>query len=287
LVEAGRMQPGPYFELVDKVAADDERALWDQIIRNFGRIDVLERGRPGRDAFRAYARAHLRRAFDRLGWDPVPGEPEDDTILRARLIRTLGDFGDPAIVVEAKRRFAAFVRDPATLPGSLREPVIHLAGRTADAATYETLHTLARRTTVTEERGRYYGALAAALDPALAQRTLELALSDVPPNVASRLIFGVAGSEHPDLAWAFVQQHFPVLLERHGSSFRDYVAGAVLTNFTDRTAADELARFEPARATAGGRISAARATETILINADFRERQLPAIDEWVKGHGGA
>ena len=98
------------------MAADGDRALWDQIIRNFGRIDFLERGRPGREAFRAYARVRLHRAFDRLGWTPRPDEPEDNTILRARLIRTLGDFGDAAIVAEEKRRFAAYVRNPATLP---------------------------------------------------------------------------------------------------------------------------------------------------------------------------
>ena len=102
--------------------------------------------------------------------------------LRARLVRALGEFGDEAVLTEAKRRFAAFLKDPASLSTDLREPVTHLVGRTADRATYDTLLALGRKTTNTSERVRYYSAAASALDPTLAKEALAIALTDELPN---------------------------------------------------------------------------------------------------------
>ena len=39
------------------------------------RLDRLERGKPGRADFQAYARAKLRLVFDRLGFEAAANEP--------------------------------------------------------------------------------------------------------------------------------------------------------------------------------------------------------------------
>src|SRR5262245_5236948 len=91
LVESYREPPSAYFELADQLAGDDHRTVADQVIRTLTRVDGLQRGRAGRAAFQAYARATLRPIFERLGWQGVDGEGNDRVLLRARLIRTLGD----------------------------------------------------------------------------------------------------------------------------------------------------------------------------------------------------
>jgi hypothetical protein len=254
------------------------------VMRVLGRLDYLEWARPGRPLLQAYGRARLRPIFERVGWDAAPGESLDQALLRPRLIRMLGDFGDEALLAEARRRFAAFLKDPAMLAPDLRDPVTHLAGRNADRATYDALLALGRQTTSTEERMRYYGALASALDPDLARATLDLALTDeLPPNLASQLISWVAGSaEHRDLAWDFVKANFDRLAARSGPSFRDYFVAGLMRNFSDAAHAAELMAFPPAQATPGGRIAALRAQEAILTNADFAREHLAEIDDWLK-----
>jgi aminopeptidase N len=283
LVEAGRTAPAVFFELADRLAGDDSRAVIDQIARVLSRIDRLEWGRPGRSAFHAYARVLLRPAFDRLGWDAAPSEPTDRTVLRTRLIGRLGDFGDDTVIVEAKRRFAAFVTEPSALSTELRGTVTHLAGRNADRTTYDILLALARKTTVTDERVRYYSAAASARDPALARETLAITLTDeLPSNLIGTLISQVAsGGEHRELAWRFVQANYEALATKQGPSFRDNFAANLLGNFTDAAHAAELESFAPAHATSGGRIIAARAYERIMADADFAAQQLLAIDAWV------
>jgi aminopeptidase N len=288
LVEAGRITAGRYFTLVDAVVDDRNRAVWEQVIRTIGHVDDLERGLPGRPAFQSYARSRLRPTFARLGWDRAAGEPEDNTILRSKLVTELGGLGDGAVVAEVKRRFAAFVKDPGSLDVNLRGSVIFIAGREADRATYDELRALGRKATSTELRVRYYISLAAAVNPELAKETLAITLTDeVPADLANGLILEVAAGEHPELALAFVKANFEALAAKRGPTFRAFFMSSLMTNFADRAHAEELAKFAPVHETAGGRIAAARAQEEIIEAADFRARQIPAVDEWVKQHSAS
>jgi aminopeptidase N len=284
LVESGRSAPAAYFELADQLGGDDNRTVVEQVIRTLARIDQLERGQPGRAAFRAFARSALRPTFDRLGWQATAGESNDRVLLRARLIRVLGDLGDEAIIAEAKHRFAAFLADPESLPPSLREPVTHLVGRTADRAMYDTLLGLARKTTNTDERSRYYSALASSSDPALARDTLGLSLTDELPNsLIGTLISWVAvQGEHPELALDFVLANFEALVGKQSPSFRNTFVSTLMGNFSDPARAEQLKNFAPAYANSGGRMVAERTIERILVAAEFIAQQLPAVDEWIR-----
>jgi aminopeptidase N len=285
MVQAGRAEPPSYLALVEAIDAGDHRAVWDQVITVFSTLNRLSRDRAERPAVQRYARAKLHQVFDRLGWDGSGSGDDDNTLLRASLIWTLGEFGDEDILAEAKRRFAGFLQDPESLPSALRDAVTHLVGVTADRATYDTLLALARKSTVTNERVRYYLAAASARDAELARATLALSLTDeVPGTIVTGLIGSVAGAgEQPDLAWEFVQGNFDVLLARQGSQFRDQFVANFMTNFSDEAHAAQLVNFAPAQVTSGGRVMTARALETIAISADLKARALPSVDAWIKG----
>jgi aminopeptidase N len=287
LVQAGRAELPSYLALVEAISGDDHRAVWYQVIGTLTWLDHLARDRPERPALQTYARARLRPLFDRLGWDNG-GSSDDGALLRSRLISALGEFGDGDILAEARRRFAGFLQNPQSLPNALREAVIHLAGVSADRASYDTLLALARKSTATNERLRYYYAAASARDATLARATLALTLTDELPNtIVDGVINAVASSgEQPDLAWDFVQRNFDALAARQGPSFRDAFIANFMTNFTDDAHAAELKRFAPAQATSGGRVMAARALETIAIAADLKTRALPAIAAWINERNG-
>src|SRR6202022_4271482 len=216
------------------------------------------------------------------GWDGSGSGDDDNTLLRASLISALGDFGDEDILAEARRRFAGFLQNPQSLANALRDPVTHLVGISADRASYDTLLALARKSTVTNERLRYYYAAASARNATLARATLALTLTDELPNtIVGGVINAVAASgEQPDLAWEFVQKNFDTLAAKQGPSFRDAFVANFMTNFSDEGHAAELAHFTPAQATSGGRVMTARALETIAISADLKMRALPAVDTW-------
>lgn len=286
LVQAGRAEPSSYLSLIGRISAGDQRAVWDQVIGVFAHLDRLSRDRAERPALRAYARATLRPVFDRLGWADTGDD--DGALLRASLIKALGELGDADILAEARRRFDRFLQEPQSLPVALRDPVAHVAGIAADRQTYDALLALARKTTATNERLRYYYAAASARDPTLARETLQLALSEEVPNSIATGIIGTVAStaEQPELAWALVQKNYDALLARLGPSFRDSFIAGLMSNFSDGAHAAELLQFAPAQATSGGKLTTARAVETIAIAADLKGRALPAVDAWIREHGG-
>jgi aminopeptidase N len=287
LLEAGRAAPANYFPLVRAVARDDQRAVWREVIDPFLRIDHLERRLSGKAPFEAYARSVLRPPFDRLGWNAVAGEPEGQVILRSALISALGKLDDEAVIAEARRRFKEFLQNPASLDVNLRDAVVQTVGRYADQQTYDELHKLARATASTREQMLYYSAMASAHDPRLAEQALALTLGDeLEPERAGELILIVAAGEHPELALKFAEKNFARLAAGRSSDFRYFFMSRLMSNFAERSYAKKLAEFGPVHETSGGRIAALRAQARIRESADFREHQIPEIDNWVKSNSG-
>jgi aminopeptidase N len=116
LVEADRAPLSHYLGLVDRVVSDDQVAVYDQIINTLAFINRLLAGDPARPRFQQYARAILRPAFDRVGWDAKPGESSNMMILRGCLIRGLGLLNDSDVIAGCRSRFDGFPADPTTVP---------------------------------------------------------------------------------------------------------------------------------------------------------------------------
>jgi aminopeptidase N len=281
LVEAGRTPPSKFVELVEALRNDSNPVVWDEIISALTRIDDLERDRPGRAMFRTYARSRLHAELERLGWDSAPNETNDNQLLRQDLIRALGDLGDKEVLAEARRRFLEFFKNPSAAQGPPRDPIIYLAGLSADRGVYNALRALGRQSTNMAERRRYYSALASALDPALARETLGIALTDeLPMTLRSNLITWVAWwGEHPELALAFLDAHFAQLSVTLGPTFQDYFVPDFMSNFTDLGHTVWLERFAAPNQSSGARIASSRAEESIAANADFCARLLPDLNE--------
>jgi aminopeptidase N len=278
--------PANWLALVEALDAKDHRAVWDHVLGAFIQLDRLSRDRAERPALEAYMRARLRPVFDRVGWDGSGSGDDDDTLLRSGLIRALGEFGDADVVAEAKRRFAGFLKDPKSLSPALLDSVTHVVGVTASRDDYDALIALARRTTITSERVRYYNAAASARDGELARRTLALTLTkELPSTMVNGLISEVAQSGwQPQLAWDFIRQNLDALTARQGPDFRDEFIPNFMINFQDDAHATELAQFAPAQATTGGRVMTARALEAIALSADVKSHTLPLVDRWISEH---
>ena len=183
----------------------------------------------------------LRIPFGRVGWDPADGEPEEVPALRRALIEALGRAGDPEVIAEARKRFAARGQKP--LDALMRPTVLNIVGRHADAATFDALLADWRRETWTVVRYQYQAALRQAADPALARRWMEIALRtrEMPPGEA---VFNVrrtgADSGQRQLGWDFVRENLAALYARSSPRGRVYVLADAASAFTDEAIAEEL-----------------------------------------------
>jgi len=146
----------------------------------------------------------LNPVFEKLGWNAQASDTPAVRTLRRAVIRELGTWGDPAVIDEARKRFAAFLTDHQSMTPDDQGVVLYIVAQYADAATFENLHAVARAAKDETEMRRYYSALMAVRDPALAQQAAQIALSaEIPPQADSlrlQLILRIDDA-HQLLSW--------------------------------------------------------------------------------------
>jgi len=282
LVQAGRTPAAECLDLMSALSDDRSPTVVQRIIDVLLAIDGLERSTANREGFHAWARDFLRPQFERLSWDAKPGESPLDASLRGSLISILGAFGNEEVTSSARARFAAYVHDPASLPGDLRGPVFAVVGHDADAVTWEQLHTAARKEDSFEQKRALYSALVSARNPALAAQTLSLSLTDelIAPD-AARLVQRVAhDGEQPALAWDFAREHLEALFAKLPDMAANHYVPGIFEGFDEAARADELETFARRNLPPVAGTAVARAAENIRFQAEFKARVLPQIDTW-------
>jgi aminopeptidase N len=216
LVESGIDALPTYLALAGSMGTDLDTRAWDQIAHALASIEYDERGLSGHDAFAAYARTVLRPPFEQLGWAAKPDETPDVQDLRQTLIRELGSLGDPGIIEEARKRFAAFVKDHSSIAPDYQGSILKIVAQYADAATFEQLRAVAAGARDETEIRRYYSALMAVRDPALAKQATEIALSPQIPAQADALrlqLIAQLADEHQQLSWQVFRDNNERLLK--------------------------------------------------------------------------
>ena len=286
-VQANRVDASLYLELIGKLPRSHELAERDQIVNAFDYINRLLLGDPVREKFEAYARSILRPTFDELGWEPKKNEISRDSLLRASLIVALGDLNDQGIIAGCKRRFEKFVVDPASLAPDLRASVCLVVGQNSDEATWNKLHELGLKTTSIEEKQNYYDALAAARDPKLATKALQISLTDeLPTSRALHLVGKVERySGDPDLAWDFAKANMKALLEKTDALGANTFAPSLFVFFSEKSRADELKTYAKSNLPATSAKEVAKAVDEVEFRAEFKQRLAPQLNKWIEQRG--
>ena len=283
LVEAKREPLAYYLALLDPILNDDQLAVYDQIIDTFSFINRLLAGDPLRPQFQQYARALLRPAFDRVGWDPQPAEPSKTAFLRASLIRGLGLLNDSDVIAGCRSRFDEYLNHPATLAPDLRPVVLAMVGRYADSGTWEKLHKLGLKTDSTETRQYIYEALASSLDPRLTSRAIALALTDELPVSRATALLGLAAreGEHPEVVWDYAQANMKALLAKQDALGINSFAAALFTFYSEPKDAERLDRYAKSNLPPAAARSVAKAVDEIGFRGEFKQRLVPQLKAWM------
>jgi len=283
LVQAGRAPVSLYFGLIEKLPPSTDLAECEQIINVLDFMNGLLVGSSEREKFQRYARSLLRPTFATLGWEPRPDEPSNAGRLRASLISALGDLNDPEIIAGSRERFDKYLADPASLPPDLRGPVLAVIGSDADEKTWNKLHELGLKTTSSEDKQNYYGALACATDPKLVKKTLAIALTDeLPTSRATFLVSRVArDSGHLDIAWEFAAANMKALLAKVDAAGANRYAPSLFTFFSDSLRAEELKNYAKKNLPQASAPEVAKAVDEIEFRAEFKKRVTSQLNAWI------
>jgi aminopeptidase N len=284
---AGLMPASSFMDLANNAPVDASPQVWQKIAGVLAGLHDSYEGKPEqRAALDRFTRARLAPVFARIGWTAAKDEAAPVANLRETLIRALGEVGDEAVIAEARRRYAAAATDKTAMPAALRRPILGVIASNADVATWDQLHAAAKAEQSSMIKSELYGLLGAANDKALAQRALDLALTDEPgATTAPSLIGHVAGS-HPDLAFDFaVANREKVDKIVDGASRSRYFPG-LGGRSADPAMIGKLQAYAKQYLPADAQGDTKTAIASIEYRIKVRSKRLPEIDAWLKQHAG-
>jgi len=274
-------------DLAMATPADADPQVWIKVANVLTNVDgMYDRAPTERAAFRKLAVARLSPVFQQAGWSARTGEAGPVATLRNSLINALSILGDPAVIAEAKRRYAADKTDPAAVPGPLRKAILASVGRNADAAAWDALHEQAKAEKTPLIRDQLYSQLASAQDPALAAKALELALTDEPGETLSANMISKVALLHPDLAFDFAVAHKDAVNAKVDAASSTKFIPGLAKNSADPAMIGKVRAYAEANLPAGSRGEAEKSVASITDRIKARKAALPQITAWVAKKGG-
>ena len=287
LGQAGLQSASDVLDLVTATPAGADPAVWSRIASMLDAIHARYREQAaGGDTtrqrrFDTFAIARLAPLMAQVGWTARPGEPSAVANLRERLIVVLSDLGDPTIIAEARRRFAALATDANAVPGPLRKTVMGVVAQHADAAMWDQLHAAARNETTPLVRDQRYTLLAGAEDRALAQRALQLALTDEPGLTVSASMISEVARRYPDMAFDFAVANLAKINERVDASSRSRYVARLASGSSDPAMVNKLGAYAEANLAPSSRGDVEAAIAAIKDRIQVNTARLPEIDAWL------
>ena len=286
LAYAGQEPITALLELTKKFSADAESVVASALVQLLRGLDRVYDGLPTQTKFRSYAIGVLQPIFDRVGWDRKPGEGDNVALLRSHLIAALGNFGDPPVLAEARRRFDRYARDAASLDAGARRTVLGIIAVHADAVTWDRLHRMAQAAATEMEHRELYVLLAVPESEPLVERALELAISGEPPATIAPEMISAAANRHSKRAVEFAIAHWDRIAPLIEPSSQARYVPSLLNDATDLSLIGELERFAEQHIPSDGRQELRKAEATVRYLARIRNDRVPEIDRWIQTDGG-
>ncbi|NRR32027.1 M1 family metallopeptidase [Oxalobacteraceae bacterium] len=282
---AGMQDASSFLTLAQATPLSADSQVWGRTAATFSAINRQYQGDEARrQRFTAFAIARLTPVMAQTGWIAKEGEAQPLANLREELISTLSALGDPAVIAEARRRYALRASDPAALPAALRRVILAVVARHADSAGWDELRAEAKAEKSALIRRELYDLLASVDDAALARRALELSISEEPGATNSAAMLNAVALRHPDLAFDFALAHLEQVNAMVDASSRSRYFPGLGGGSADPAMRDKLRAYAKAHLPAGADGDVKTAIASIGYRIQVRQQRLPQIDAWLAAH---
>jgi puromycin-sensitive aminopeptidase len=253
-------------------SGEGDPSVWSVVLGALGLFDRIVPD-PDRPVVAEAVRTLLGPMAHDLGWDPRDDDGERTAALRASVLRTLGTIGDdPAIQSEAARRFAH--AGTAVLHPDTESAILEVVASQGGVDEYETILARYRAPTNPQEENRYLYALASFVDLELAERTFELAMTEVRTQNAPFLLQSLlANRVTGPVIWRRVTDDWDALVNKFPANILPRMLDGVRGLCTPPALADEVTEFVVGHPLASGGRTVEQILERLAVNVAFGERE--------------
>jgi len=277
------------FAKISPQEADKNVWVWAILIRSFDMLNLIIAPN-GRSNLEKFVRHLVEPVFNKLGWEPQPGEGELIPQLRADLLRTLGTLGNHRDVQERAARVYDSYNNQAAVDGNMLAAVIRILAHAARNGRYDEFYNKYELATTPQDKQRYLLALASFQQPEILKETLDKTIKPQlirpqdAPFVVQFLLTSVYGRE---LAWNFVKCHWEKMSKLYGQKGLSRVCAGVIgltTPALSQNVNEEVGRVriegQPLQQYLGGK-TLEQHLERLRIFVKLREREEEALQDYL------
>ncbi|TDH66031.1 uncharacterized protein CCR75_001396 [Bremia lactucae] len=266
---------------------DESASLcWKEISRNMGYYTTLFRDEVFYPEFQRYIRKLFAHVMKRLGWDvdSLKQADADEGEFRKTVIYRLGLANDQDILIEARKRFHAYLRgDLSALSSDLRGAVFHIEVTYGEARNAKLLQDLYNKSDFAEERSDCLGAMGLVSGTAAKIQVLDWAVE----NVRSQDIqtpFGSVASDRlgAQVAWQYLQDKWDVLSSKYSAMTLGSMLCSVVSCFQSEAMAVEVEALMVDKDTSGYKRRLDVALEEVRLKSAARCRGRESLALWLK-----
>jgi aminopeptidase N len=229
-------------------------------------------------------------SLQQLGYTGRPGDTPEQKQKRAVLFDGLGNVADdPAVIAQANVLVQEYMKDPASVDGTLARAAVRVAARHGNAQLYAQYKAQLQKQLSPETYYRFFFGLAEFPDPVLAQRTLEWTLTpDVRAQDLSMVSNMVGNPATSDLAWNFMREHYPEIDKKTGSGLGgEYLFIGAASSLCDARKREEVEQFFQQHPLPGTERNQKEAIESITSCIALRDQQQAKLSAWLKQNASA
>jgi alanyl aminopeptidase len=287
-VRTGSSEPGELLEALAGFDGETERHVVEGLIGVLEGFDRALVEPKSRAAFAKYAGARLAPQLARLGLARKPGESEDDTLLRQKVVGAAVELAqDAAVLRELDKAARAWLERPESVDPELAELAVPLASRAAGPERFDALLRAAQRPGAPAERIVALIALGSLTEAAGLRRALDLALTDA---VRPSELFTVIGAaeefrESRPAVLSWVQERWVQLRQKLPGPMSAHLSFPI-TFLCDASQIEKLrAEIAPRlMEVPGAQRPLTKAVESAQTCAAVRARWADDASKWLAGH---
>ncbi|KAJ5759109.1 hypothetical protein N7520_006265 [Penicillium odoratum] len=291
LSASGFQKTSGLLSLLQGLDTESEFVVWTEMLTRIASLRGawLFEDAKTKDALKAFQRSLVAAKAHELGWE---FSEKDDHILqqlKALMFGSAGKADDPVVIKAAQDMFARFAAgDHSAVHPNIRGSVFTLALKNGGVKEYEVVLDRFRHAPTSDERNTALRSLGASEDPALIQRTLDLASSNEVKNQdiyqpLGGLSSSVAGIE---ARWAWLQKNWDGIYKRLPPSLG--MLGSVVqistTAFSTEAQLKEVQAFFASKDTKGYDRAVEQSLDAIRAKVNWVKRDGEDVESWLSNN---
>jgi aminopeptidase N/puromycin-sensitive aminopeptidase len=210
-LRANQASVSDYLNLVAAVKADPGSEVIAEAVEGVDAIHSrIAATAQEKDALAAWIRNTFAPQYAKLG-PPSASDSSNTRELRSQFFALLGYYGkDPAVLAQARQIAGQYLADPGSVDATLGQAALSIAARNGDAALFDQLQKVYETSTNPEFQIGALRLLAEFVNPALAERSMDYAVSGKVRNqdAAIQLAIALQIDQIRGQAWQYITRHW-------------------------------------------------------------------------------